>query len=231
MQNIVAVIEKEILGAADKIYSQTVKKFFKTAKGEYSENDVFIGLRVPQLRIFAKQFYKDISLNELEFFMSHKVHEYRLFAIFCLLLKYKNDKKNVIDFYLKYVDFVNNWDLVDLSAPKLLGDFYLETPDELMKLANSKKLWRERISIVSTLNFIKQEKYEYSLKLSQKFLTHKHDLMHKATGWVLREVGKKDINLLYKFLDDNVKIMPRTTLRYAIERFDENKRNYYLNLF
>lgn len=230
MQNNIEIVEKEIIKISDKGYSEFVKNFFKTEKGGYSENDIFIGVRVPQLRLVAKKFYKNLSLSELVFFMTNGVHEYRLFAIFCLLLKYKNSKKEIIDFYLKYIDYVNNWDLVDSSAPKLLGDFYFDTPDSLLILANSGSLWKERISIVATLNFIKLGNFDYSLKLAKKFLTHKHDLIHKAVGWVLREVGKKNINLLYKFLDKNISDIPRTTLRYAIERFDKDKKYYYMHL-
>ena len=209
------------------------QRFFKTGKGEYGEGDFFLGLTVPQQRIIAKRF-KSIPLEELQKVIESKYHEHRLTALIILVDKFKSTKDNklreeIIDFYLKNTRNINNWDLVDTSA-KILGE-YVENRDEglLLKLSHSKDLWEQRISIIATSYFIGKNKFDLTLKISENLLQHEHDLIHKAVGWMLREVGKRDISTERKFLDKHYKSMPRTMLRYAIEKFPENLRLQYLN--
>lgn len=215
-------------------------KFFKTGKGQYGEGDVFLGVTVPLQRKVAKK-YIELSLNELQKLLDSKIHEYRLTALFILVDKYKKacrpagraeqiEKEKIFDFYLKNARNINNWDLVDLSAPNIAGDFLLNNNRSILyKLAKSKNLWEKRISILATYAFIKSGQFEDTLKIAKLLLEDKHDLMHKAVGWMLREVGKKNQKVEEDFLKKYYKIMPRTMLRYAIERFSEDKRQFYLN--
>ncbi len=210
--------------------------FFKTGPGQYAEGDKFIGVTVPNQRIVAKEF-ADTPLTELTTLLASKIHEHRLTALLILTTQYEKAKKDpptqqkIYNFYLKNLPAVNNWDLVDQSAPKILGAHILKNPDlenTLYTLANSKNLWQERIAIVATYAFIKAKKFDATFAISEKFLTHKHDLIHKATGWMLRELGKIDQPAEENFLKKHYQIMPRTMLRYAIERFTPEKRNFYL---
>lgn len=209
------------------------KRFFKTGKGEYGEGDKFLGLTVPQQRIIARKF-RTIPLKELQEVIESEYHEHRLTALIILVDKFKSTKdyklrKEIIDFYLKNTKNINNWDLVDSSA-KILGE-YLENRDEelLIKLSHSKGLWEQRISIVATSHYIAKNKYDLTIQIAENLLQHEHDLIHKAVGWMLREVGKRDISIEREFLDKHYKSMPRTMLRYAIEKFPENLRQQYLN--
>ncbi|MCC7160155.1 DNA alkylation repair protein [Candidatus Nomurabacteria bacterium] len=226
-------ILEEIYSYRDAKKAKLLSGFFKTGRGQYGEGDVFWGLTVPTSRTIAKK-YKDINFKEVNSLLKHKVHEVRLVAILILVHKYNfgklSEKKKIVDFYLKNTKYINNWDLVDLSASRILGDYLFDKSDKkiLLKLANSKKLWEQRISMISTLAFIKNGELEWTFKIAKMFLNHKHDLMHKATGWMLREAGKKDEKALRNFLDKNISNMPRTMLRYAIERFSENIRLEYL---
>lgn len=208
------------------------QNFFKTGPGEYGEGDVFIGVTVPNTRKVAKQ-YSDLSFSENKILLHSKIHEERLCGILILIERYKSSdesgKKRVVDYYLAHTEFVNNWDLVDLSAHKILGAYLIKKPRGILKrLAKSKLLWDRRIAIISTFAFIKDGDLDDAFELSDMLLQDKHDLMHKAVGWVLREVGKKDMKKLESFLKPRYKKMPRTTLRYAIERFPEQKRQQYL---
>jgi 3-methyladenine DNA glycosylase AlkD len=230
---------KEMQSLSSKDQAENLSRFFKTGKGQYGEGDIFLGIKVPVQRNLSKK-YKDLKINDVEKLLKSKIHEHRLTALFILIFQYniykkeKNQQKiqEIVNFYLKHKKYVNNWDLVDLSAPKILGDYLLHKKrDILYKLAKSNSLWDKRIAIISTFSFIRNNDFKDCLKLSKLFLNEKHDLMHKAVGWMLREMGKRDINVLYKFLDENYKIMPRTMLRYAIEKFDENKRKYYMKKF
>ncbi len=227
-------------GILEEIYSHGNKKkakllsgYFKTGHGQYGEGDIFLGLMVPTSRRFAIK-YKDISLYQVESLLRNKVHEIRLIALLILVWKYEHgdekEKQKVVQLYLKNTKYINNWDLVDLSAPRILGNYFFNKKDKsaLLKLARSKKLWEERIAILSTFFFIKEKDLTWSFRLARMFLNHKHDLIHKAVGWMLREVGKKDKQKLKEFLNKNIKKMPRTTLRYAIERFPKNERLMYL---
>ena len=225
-------LKKDFEKLADKERAVHSQRFFKTGKGEYGEGDIFMGLTVPQTRTLAKK-YSSLSLPKVQELLKSKIHEQRLAALLILIEKYKKanerEKENIFAFYLKNTKYVNNWDLVDLSAHKIVGDFIKDKPRKILyKLANSKDLWEKRISIIATFAFIDEGDFEDALVISEILLPDKHDLIHKAVGWVLREIGKKDPQVLEKFLKYHYKNLPRTTLRYAIERFPEEKRKKYL---
>ena len=211
--------------------AKILQRFFKTNKGEYGEGDIFLGIKVPEQRKIANKY--DLNLKQIQELLSSKIHEYRLTALFTLIQKYKKanqtEKQEIFNFYLKNTNNINNWDLVDLSAPKILGDYLLNKErTTLYQLAKSNNLWENRISILSTYQFIKNNQFEDTLNISKILLTNKHDLIHKAVGWMLREIGKKDLQILERFLKQHHKQMPRTMLRYTIERFSKAKRKVYL---
>lgn len=203
-------------------------RFFKTGSGQYGEGDQFMGVTVPNQRKVAKQLWASTTLNEIINLLKSPLHECRLTALFMLILRFEhsNDKCKVIDAYIAHLDFVNNWDLVDNSAPQLLGKHLHPLSDRsiLYTLASSTHLWRKRISIVSTLYFVKRGDISDALHLAEIHLSDEHDLMHKAVGWVLREVGKQCRSSLLAFIDEHGKKTPRTTLRYAIEHFSVEER-------
>lgn len=207
-------------------------KFFKTAKGEYGEGDLFLGLNVPTVRSIAKKYFKETNLTQINSLIKNPFHEIRLTALVMMVLKFnsteKKEKEDIFNLYIENINYINNWDLVDLSAPYLVGPFIFDRTEKLWELAKTPHLWSQRISVISTFYFIRQGSYQITLDLSEYFLTHKHDLIHKATGWMLREVGKRDLETLYKFLDKHYKIMPRTMLRYSIEKLSEEKRKMYM---
>ncbi len=211
-------------------------RFFKTGEGEYGEGDLFLGVKVPNQRVVAKAFYEKISLKELKILLSSKYHEERLTALFILVLKFEKAKKDktvqqeVVDFYLNNLEFVNNWDLVDSTCYKILGRFAFENdqPELLRKLSKSDEMWHKRIAVVGTMHYIKKGEFELTKEFVVRNLKHPHDLMHKANGWLLREMGGKDEQELLDFLNLHYKEMPRTCLRYAIEKLDENMRQDYL---
>lgn len=212
--------------------SSTMKWFFKTGKGEYGEGDIFAGLKVPTQRKLAGEF-SDLSLADLKLLLISPIHEERLISLFVLVHKYaKGDEKEkeiIFSFYLKNRRGINNWDLVDLSAPKIVGRHLLKKDKILLfKFAESKNLWERRIAILSTYEFIRNEDYDATLKIAEILLQNKHDLIHKAVGWMLREIGKRDLETEENFLKLRYKKMPRTMLRYAIEKFPESKRKKYL---
>jgi len=216
--------------------------FFKTKKGEYGEGDVFLGIKVPKTREVAKKYYKETKLGEVEELLNSKFHEERLCALLILVQKFEDKKlnreekekiqKEIFKLYLKNAERINNWDLVDLSAPKIIGKYLFEHREKISvldELSNSDNLWKQRISILATFYFINKKEFSHTLKLAEKMLSHEHDLMHKAIGWMLREVGKRNQNAEEEFLKKHYKKMPRTMLRYAIEKFSEEKRKSYLN--
>ncbi len=220
-----------------KLYKNEAKalhlmQFFKTGKGQYAEGDLFLGLQVPQTREISKKFFQDCDLKTLETLVQNPYHEIRLCSLLMMLMQYekqiKNDRQSIFELYMRNTDHINNWDLVDLSAPKIIGHYTLEKPEILFSLAKQDHLWKQRIAIVSTLFHIKKKKYETAISLCEEFLTHKHDLIHKASGWMLREIGKNDIEKLYEFLDKHHKTMPRTMLRYSIEKLSEPRRKHYM---
>ncbi len=210
--------------------AKLLQRFFKTGKGDYGEGDIFLGIMVPEQRKISKK-YNNLPLSDIQKLLSTKIHEQRLIALFILIHQYKktSNKKEIIEFYLKNTKNINNWDLVDLSAPKILGDYLLEKPKStLYKLSNSNNLWERRIAVMSTFAFIRAGKFDDSTKIAETLLSDKHDLIHKAVGWMLREIGKKDLATEEKFLKKHHQYMPRTMLRYAIEKFPEHKRMFYL---
>jgi 3-methyladenine DNA glycosylase AlkD len=229
---------KEILADFQKlknpIQAKNLARFFKTGKGEYGEGDIFLGIKVPEQRKLVGKYYKELSLQDTEKLIASKIHEQRLTGLLILVAKYKktdpDGKNKIYKLYLKNAKNINNWDLVDLSAPNIVGNFLLEKDRKILyKFSKSKNLWERRISILATFEFIRNKQFADSLKIAEILLHDKHDLIHKAVGWMLRELGKRDQSLEEQFLEENSFKMPRTMLRYAIEKFPENKRLYYLN--
>ena len=227
-----AEIRKEISKQKNPTQALILQRFFKTGKGDYGEGDVFYGIKVPVQRTIARQF-KELLLDDLKILILSKVHEERLIAVFILVEQFKkaDDKKRkiIFDLYLKNRKGINNWDLVDLSAPKIIGEYLIDKEKDLLyKFAHSKDLWEKRIAVLSTQTFIRQHWFEDTLNISAILLHDKHDLIHKAVGWMLREIGNRDIETEESFLKKHYETMPRTMLRYAIEKFPEQKRKAYL---
>ena len=212
--------------------ARVLQRFFKTGQGEYGEGDIFLGVRVPEIRKLAGK-YQDISITDVQELLKSQIHEERLLALIIFVIKYSkgNDvvKKRIYELYLKNTRHINNWDLVDLSAEKIVGDYLMDKSKKpLYCLAKSKSLWERRISIMATFRFIKQNNFVETLIVAEMLLTDKEDLIHKAVGWMLREIGKRHLPTEEKFLNEHSQEMPRTMLRYAIERFPESKRQGYL---
>ncbi len=210
-------------------------KFFKTGKGEYGEGDIFLGVKVPDQRLVAKEYFAKISLEDLSSLLSSKYHEHRLTALFMLISKFEKTKDKavkaeIIEFYLNHLKHINNWDLVDSSCYKILGRYAFENQKEdlLRKLAVSEEMWHKRIAVVGTMHYVKKGNYELTKEFVTLNLKHPHDLMHKANGWLLREMGQKNEQELLGYLNQYYKEMPRTCLRYAIEKLDEDLRQDYL---
>ncbi len=217
---------------SDPQHAKKLQGFFKTGKGEYGEGDVFIGVRVPDQRRIAKK-YRKISLTHVLELLRSEIHEHRLTALFILTEQFnKGDeeaRQRIVDLYLCNTTYVNNWDLVDSSAHKILGVWLMDKPrGVLYDLARSESLWERRISIISTFAFIQRGDLVDALALAGALVDDGHDLIHKASGWVLREVGKKDQSVLEEFLLEHFETMPRTMLRYAIERLPEERRSFYM---
>jgi 3-methyladenine DNA glycosylase AlkD len=275
----IADLKKELRKLANPEKAKILQRFFKTGKGEYGEGDIFIGVVVPQLRKIARKYFT-LDLKDVKRLIESKIHEERMIAMFILVEKYEktNHKKIVFHFYIKNMRYINNWDLVDLSAPKIVGrhlylldstrslrdfsepsgntqklskiksfstadkaskDISMEILrntlregsrpiDNLRLLARSENIWERRIGIMATFWFIKNNKFDESLKIAEMLLKDEHDLIHKAVGWMLREIGKRDQDVEIAFLNKYSKKMPRTMLRYAIERFPEKQRLAYL---
>ncbi len=229
-QNIIKALEK--LASPKK--AQKSAYFFKTGPGEYGEGDIFIGLTVPEQRIIAKE-YKNIKFGEVQKLLHSPIHEHRFTALLILILQFeKSDaerQSEIYQLYLKNTKYINNWDLVDVSSHKILGKYLLDNPIKktiLYKLAKSSDLWERRIAIVSTWAFIRQEQLEDTIKISALLLNDSQNLIHKATGWMLREMGKRNEKILKKFLDTYSKVMPRTMLRYSIEKLPTDNRKKYM---
>ncbi len=214
--------------------AKILQGYFKTGPGEYGEGDVFLGVTVPLTREVSKEFCT-LPLKDIEQLMYSKIHEERLLGIFILIFHYKKadpaHREALIDFYLNHLSGVNNWDLVDSSAHQLLGDFLLTRDRALLyRLVHSENLWERRIAIVSTYAFIRQGEFKDTLNLAELLFKDPHDLLHKATGWMLREVGKKDRDALVNFLNTHAPQMPRVMLRYALEKFDVAVRKSFFSL-
>ena len=232
------IIEKELIKFSSKERKEVNERFFKTGKGEYGEGDVFMGVRVPDIRCVAKK-YLDLSLFELEKIIKSKFHEMRLCAILILVERNKlaikkndlNLQKEILDIYLSNLKYVNSWDLVDLSAHYILGQAILTGLIEenfLDKLVKSDVLWDRRVSIIATWAMIKKGEFDTTFRLSKILLDDTEDLMHKAVGWMLREIYKKQEKIVEDFIKKNYSQIPRTTLRYAIEKMEEKKRKKFL---
>lgn len=233
MQYVHAVIT-ELQQYVDQAKAQFFPIFFKTSPGGYAEGDQFIGISVPDQRKVARKYYQQITMDEVKNLLHEPVHEYRLTALFIMVLKFENskkaaEKKAIVDLYLDSTSFVNNWDLVDSSADKILGVYLFDREKGILdELAQSNDLWKQRIAIIATFHFIKSYQYDDTLRIASILLRHKHDLIHKAVGWMLREIGNRDFEIEYNFLVNNYIEMPRTMLRYAIEKFDEDLRQRFL---
>jgi 3-methyladenine DNA glycosylase AlkD len=227
-------IEHTLMQQANPEKALILQRFFKTKPGEYGEGDVFIGISVPIQRKIAKQYYKQIDAKSLLVLLQSPIHEYRLTALFILVLQYTHaqtddEKETLIGIYLSNTQYVNNWDLVDSSAYNLLGKhLYTQSRSILYQLAHSTDLWEQRIAIITTYYFIRQRDFEDTLHIARILLHHPHDLIHKAVGWMIREIGNRDYETAYAFLVEHYAQMPRTMLRYAIERFDEPVRLAFL---
>lgn len=219
--------------------AKILSRFFKTWKWEYGEGDKFLWIPVPQQREIAKKYFEECNLNDIENLLKSEYHEIRLTWLLILCYKYEfvtkkklySEQEDIIDFYLSHLEYCNNWDLVDLVCYKILWSYLLGKDRKVLyDLAKDKNMRKQRIAIVSTMTFIKKWEFNDTLKISEMLLNHEHDLIHKAVWWLLREVWKKDGKVLKDFLDKYATKMPRTMLRYAIEKLDETEKKYYLNL-
>lgn len=226
---------KEVKSLENREKAKILMRFFKTGKGEYGEGDVFLGIQVPISRTIVKKYWKNLTFLEVEELIRSPIHEHRLIGLMILVEKYQKsktteEKEKIFDFYTKNTKRVNNWDLVDSSADRIIGSHLFEGDKSLLyKLVKSDNIWERRISIISTFYFIKKGKFVDTLKISELLLTDKQDLIHKAVGWMLREMGKRGGELeLLGFLDKNHKVMPRTMLRYAIEKLDQETKKKYM---
>ena len=225
-------VQRELRGLGDKAHARVMQRFFKTGPGEYGEGDRFVGVKVPQVRKLAKR-HRDLNLSTVEKLLRSPVHEERLLALFVLNLQFQRggetETRRIYDLYVGNVEHINNWDLVDGSAGHIIGGF-LEDKDRklLHRWAKARNLWKRRIAIMSTFPYIRAGQFEDTLAIAEALIHDEHDLIHKAVGWMLREVGKRDARAEEQFLRKNYEQMPRTMLRYAIERFPERKRKAYL---
>jgi 3-methyladenine DNA glycosylase AlkD len=228
-------LKKELMKAASKERAKNLQWFFKTGKGEYAEGDLFLGLTSPQLKVFAKK-YADLSFDDLQKLVKSKYHEERMMALVILKNRFlkagEKVRKQIFNFYIKNRKYINNWDLVDVNVPGVVGA-YLENKDKsiLYKFAKSKDIWERRIAMLSCFWYIYKGDCKDALKIAEILKDDKHDLIHKAVGWMLREVGKRcSKEKEEEFLRKYYKTMPRTMLRYAIERFPEKERKAYLKV-
>ena len=226
-------IQKRLRQFASREKARLLQGYFKTGPGEYGEGDIFLGVMVPEIRRVAREF-QDTPLGEINKILASQYHEERLLALLMLVHQYaKGDdaqQKRIYGLYLKSTRSINNWDLVDLSAPNIVGAHLLDRSRKpLYTLAKSNDLWKRRIAILATFTFIRQNDFDDAFRIAKTLLQDDHDLLHKAVGWMLREVGKRDQRAEERFLKQHYKKMPRTMLRYAIERFPEGKRRNYLD--
>lgn len=226
-------VRKELKSMADPDKAAILQRYFKTGLGQYGEGDIFIGVMVPQSRKVAKKF-SQLQLVEVKMLLYSHIHEERLVALLILVWRYssalssREEKEEIVKFYLDNIKQVNNWDLVDLSAPNILGAHLIDRDRRLLyRLARSENVWERRIAILATYHFIRNGNFSDTLKIAEMLLQDRHDLIHKAAGWMLREVGKRDVASEEAFLEKHRSVMSRTMLRYAIERLPESKRRRY----
>ncbi|MBP1613222.1 MAG: hypothetical protein H6Q13_670 [Bacteroidetes bacterium] len=225
-------IQNELEQFIDPVKREYLPKFFKTGKGQYGEGDKFLGIVVPITRLVAKQ-YKNEPFEVTAELLQSEWHECRLCALLMMVERFKKSdekgRKQIYEFYLSQTKRINNWDLVDLSASYIVGEYLKDkSREDLYRLAASSLLWEQRIAVVATAALIRKDDFIDILRLSELLLQHKHDLMQKAIGWMLREMGKRDKELLVQFLEKFSKVMPRTMLRYSIEKFTEEERRYFM---
>ncbi len=228
-------LKKELQSLSEAKQAANLMRFFKTGKGEYGEGDIFIGIKVPVQRNLVKKYWKLLKSRDVQELLNSKIHEHRLIGLLCLIQHYKHfpeKRPAIFDFYLKNIKNINNWDLVDLSAPNIVGDFLLDKDEKaleiLYRMAKSGHLWTRRVAVLSTFAFIREKRFREAIKIGKMLLDDSHDLIHKAVGWMLREIGKRDEKVLLKFLDENYKKMPRTMLRYSIEKLNKKKKKFYM---
>lgn len=226
----------QLRAVADERKIEILSRFFKTGEGEYGYGDRFIGLTVPLNRSISRR-YHDADMEAIADMLADEIHEFRLAALLALVRRYEthkdeNERKRIAEFYLSHTARINNWDLVDLSAPQIAGHYCMHNghDDILRQLCRDSDLWRRRIGIVATLKYIRNHRTELTAELAETLLDDREPLMHKATGWMLREAGKRDIHVLTGFLDRHAATMPRTMLRYSIERLDDRLRKHYMAL-
>jgi 3-methyladenine DNA glycosylase AlkD len=229
-------VQSDLQKLADPQRAEFFKRFFKTGKGQYGQGDEFMGgINVPTEHIIARK-YKNLTLKEIELLLTNKYHECRTVALMIMKLQWnkanKEDRKKLFDCYLANRKHINNWDLVDISAPTIVGRWLLDKPEErkfLYTFAKSDNLWERRIAVLTTFAFLRSGDYKDTLAISEILIHDTHDLIHKAVGWMLRELGKRDQKAEEEFLLKHYKTMPRTMLRYAIEKFPEMKRKFYMS--
>jgi 3-methyladenine DNA glycosylase AlkD len=229
-------LHKEIYSLKNKEKAIILAGFFKTKKGQYGEGDCFLGVTVPLVRKIVLKYWQEASLSDCEKLLDSTWHEERLLALLVLVKKFENgnlaEKKNIFNLYLSKISRINNWDLVDLSADRIVGAYLENKPRKILfELADSANLWQKRIAMLATFHFIKKGDCQPALQIAEKLLFDKHDLIQKAVGWMLREIGKRCGQEKEEiFLQKYAAVMPRTTLRYAIERFEEEKKMYYMRI-
>lgn len=229
----------DVIEAIEKIKNpekaRQLMRFFKTGKGQYGEGDIFYGLIVPKQRELVQIYYKELPISEIPALITSPIHEIRLTGLLIAVKKFSKaslaEQKELYDLYLSHTKYINNWDLVDLSAPHIVGIYLLNKDRSILtQMAKSDLLWNRRIAVLATFAFIRHGEYSECIKLCEMLLTDKHDLIHKATGWMLREIYKRNPKVTIEFLDQYSKVMPRTMLRYAIEKLTKVDRQKYLNL-
>lgn len=233
--SIVAILS-DLQSLANPDKAKIFARFFKTGPGQYGEGDKFYGIMTQPLVKLTDRYWQKLDFNDIDQLLQNPYHECRTIAVSSLRREFQKTKdpkfkKQIFDFYLAHTSRLNNWDLVDISAPHIVGNYLLHQPRQILyQLAKSDLLWDRRISIIATYTFIRQGEFADTLEISKILMTDRHDLIHKAVGWMLREIGKKDLPTLIKFLDQFTPQLPRTTLRYAIEKLPEQKRQHYLTL-
>jgi 3-methyladenine DNA glycosylase AlkD len=227
-------IKRDLSAKRDSTKAKELARFFKTGKGEYAEGDMFLGVPVPEIRKTVKPYIAGATWRDIDELLESSIHEHRFAGLVILVKLFEKGapevKAYIANYYLDMTQYINNWDLVDVSAPKIVGKWWLEQKqfDAPLDLAESDDLWEQRIAILATFAFIRENHCETTLAIAQKFFSNNHDLIHKATGWMLREVGKRDEKVLIKFLDTYTQDMPRTMLRYAVERLSPAQREKYM---
>lgn len=225
-------VERELNALENPADAEFLQRFFKTGPGQYGEGDVFIGLRVPQTRVITKK-YRDLPLPEIEKLLDSPIHEHRLAAVIIMTERAKRaqgeEMKDLYDLYLRRIDRMNNWDIIDISCGHVVGGYLLDKPrDILYKLVRSKVMWERRVAIISTSRFIAHGDLDDTFKLAELLINDNEDLIHKASGWMLREAGKKDETRLKDFLDQHAATMPRTMLRYSLEKLHSTDKAHYM---